>query len=312
MGFSEVFRYYKKYIDDRPGIEDELQWHFHPKSLTSNPLAAATSYVNNMQEILEIFARKIIDDGWFPSAFRPGFHAERQDSNLFLEQWIPFDFGNQFMEAENEQQDMLNGRFGNWSKAPSSWRGYHPSVRNYDIEGELSRTIYRCLNLGTRLRLLNENHVLEAFHEASTEGNAILAFTNHDFRDIEPDIRYFYELVKKVQAKFPHVKYRFCTAEEAAQNMIGRYPSSVELECTITDNVFSVWTKSGQTFGSQPFLALRSKSGEYFHDNLDQPSTSNLWTYTFDEQTIELASLSTIGVGCAGKFGGYSTCKIDL
>ena len=48
-----------------------------------------TSYVNSIN-LHEILCRKIIERNFFPSCFRAGFQAERPDSNLFLEQWIPF------------------------------------------------------------------------------------------------------------------------------------------------------------------------------------------------------------------------------
>lgn len=158
LGYSVVLNYYKKLVKDNRVFGDELQWHYHPKSISKNPVAAATSYLNSMQEIIEILSRKVIDDEWFPTTYRPGFHAERQDANLFLEQWFPFDFGNQRYDEELIQNDMQNARFGNWKRAPKSWRGYHPSSTHYDVQGNLNRLVFRCLNLGTRLRLLNESH----------------------------------------------------------------------------------------------------------------------------------------------------------
>ena len=53
--------------------------------------------------------------GWFPSVFRAGFQAERPDSNLFLEQWIPFDMTNMATDdptALDVYIDFKNGRSG--------------------------------------------------------------------------------------------------------------------------------------------------------------------------------------------------------
>lgn len=312
IGYSIVYKYYRDLLNKNPQYGDEVQWHFHPKSLNYNPIAAATSFNNSMQEILEILARKTIDDGWFPTVFRPGFHSERQDANFFLEQWFPFDYGNQNYETEILQPDLSNGRFGDWSRAPNSWRGYHPSIMKYDVIGSLSRTIFRCLNMGTRLRLLEKHHIEEAFQEAQISGDAIVSFTDHDFRDIEPDIKKFQEMLFETKKNYPNVQIRFCTAEEAAQRMLGKFGSTVQLLLDLEDNRLSVTCKLGEIFGSQPFLAIKTKDGQYLHDNLDFTSDGRSWTYTFDEQTLELNEVAIIGVSSAGKFGGSFTERIFL
>ena len=57
--------------------------------LTRKPLAAATSFSNSNDILLSTIAKRILDDAWFPVVNRPGFHSERIESSLFLEQWIP-------------------------------------------------------------------------------------------------------------------------------------------------------------------------------------------------------------------------------
>ena len=312
LGYSVVYNYYKNLLGTYPNYGDELQWHFHPKSITLNPIAAATSYQNSISEILEILTRKIVDDTWFPTAFRPGFHSERQDSNLFLEQWFPFDFGNQRFDAEDLLPDMQNGRFGNWVRAPKTWRGYHPSVKNYDIEGELRRKIFRCLNLGTRLRLLGEQHIEEAFLEAISKGDSVIAFTDHDFRDIAPDIEVFNKMLDVVKSKYPDVRVRFCSAEEAAQRITGELGYQIELDTHLEGNQLIVKCIKGQVFGSQPFLAIKSYDNSYFHDNFDFSHSESEWSYVFDDQTIQLSEVTTIGVAAAGKFGGTSVKILNI
>jgi hypothetical protein len=312
MGHSKVMRHYKELIDKFPKFNDEIQWHFHPKSITKNSIAAATSYSNSMQEIIEIFSRKIIDDLWFPTCYRPGFHSERQDSNLFLEQWIPFDYGNQKYDEETSASDMLFNRFGNWKHAPKTWRGYHPDAKHYDQEGGLNRIIFRCLNLGTRLRLLETGHIIEAMEEASAHGFAIVAFTDHDFRDIAPDIEKMRVMLEEAKAKFPNIRIRYCTAEEAAQRILGKLKHSLELNIKLIGSQLVVSLEAGEIFGSQPFLAIKTKAGLYLHDNLDFDKSSNCWYYTFDDQTIALDEVSEVGVASAGRFGGYSVKKLAV
>ena len=309
-GFSVVFKYYRKLITGHKSFGDELQWHYHPKSITGNPIAAATSYVNSMEEITQILCRKVIEDEWFPSVYRPGFHSERQDANLFLEQWFPFDFGNQRFDGEINQKDMQFGRFGNWTRAPKTWRGYNPSSKHLDLEGSLTRRVFRCLNLGTRLRLLSSEHIKEAFEEARLEGKAVIAFTDHDFRDIEPDIVNFNSMLAQIKSDFPDVKIRFCTAEEAAQRIINKFDYELRLSATLEGERLQIKELAGEVFGSQPFLAIKTKSGEFFHDNFDYVAGEETWYYTFDEQTILLSEIADLKVASAGLHGSY--CVINV
>ena len=56
------------------------------------------------------FCVKIIERDFFPSCFRAGFQAERPDSNLFLEQWIPFDITNMSCEDDQHLEDTIDFR----------------------------------------------------------------------------------------------------------------------------------------------------------------------------------------------------------
>ena len=71
----------------------------------------ATSYVNS-PELYQILCRRIIEKKWFPSVNRAGFWAERPDSHLFLEQWIPFDISNMSTENSTEKDNSLD--FKTW------------------------------------------------------------------------------------------------------------------------------------------------------------------------------------------------------
>lgn len=317
-GYGNVFRFYRNAIRETGSNLDELNWHFHPLSITREPLAAATSYVNSMDVLLHVWCRRLIEDEWFPTTNRPGFHSERSDANLFLEQWIPFDFANQATsEPDTGQRDATMGRFGDWHRAPTTWRGYHPHHDDYQAPGNCRRWIFRCLNIGTRFRLMREQHIVEAFEEAREHGSAIIAFADHDYRDLRPDVEQFRALLATVRPHFADVKIRFSGAHEAARahamavepNLSAQSP---KLDISIDDNRLHVRLLEGQVFGPQPFLALRDKAGNYYHDNFDILEPGHAWTYVFDEQTLPLEMLQTVGVGCAGRAGGMFAKTLSL
>lgn len=84
---------YDKYIEltEQQKAGDFIGFHYHPLPISGNYNDSGTSYWGG-ENLNQILTRKVIDRGWFPTAFRPGFHTERPDANWFLEQWIPFDY----------------------------------------------------------------------------------------------------------------------------------------------------------------------------------------------------------------------------
>jgi hypothetical protein len=313
IGYGNVFRFYKSKIEETKSFFDEINWHFHPLSITRNPLHAATSYLNSYDILLNIISRRIIEDEWFPVVNRPGFHSERPDSHIFLEQWIPFDYANQYYETHESQPDLSNGRFGNWTNAPMTWRGYNPDFFDYQSPGSCRRMILRCLNIGTRLRQLNYSHLKEAYLEAKEFGDSIVAFADHDYRDIIPDVNYLRVLLKKLKLEFPDVKIKFSGAEEAAISILKKQDNlKLDFNINIIDNRLIVEIKQGEIFGPQPFLALKTKDGKFYHDNFDFIIPNKVWAYVFDSQTIDINSLASIGVGSAGRYGGFKVKKIEF
>ena len=313
VGYGNVFRFYKSVLAGTGSTQDEINWHFHPLSMSRKPTQAATSYVNSYDVLMQILCRRVLDDHWFPSVNRPGFHSERPDSHAFLEQWIPFDYANQFIEEKEDQPDVINGRFGDWRRAPKTWRGYHPSHDDYQEEGACRRLIFRCLNVGTRLRTLTQEHFHEAFQEAREKGSAVLAFADHDYRDIRPDVDQVRTMLGKIRGYYPDVQIRFSGAEEAARAITGHTSDTAPVFTTeIEGNKLLVRLIVGEMFGPQPFLAIQTKGGNYYHDNLDVIEPKKTWAYILDEQTFTPDVIAKIGVGAAGRYGRNSVSVLKL
>lgn len=313
LGYGKIFRFYRDVLKETDSHMDELNWHFHPMSVSENSLNAATSYLNSYKILLEILCKRVIEDNWFPVVNRPGFHSIRPDSHNFLEDWIPFDYSNQSYEKKTDQPDLSGGRFGDWRRAPTSWRGYHPSHDDYQAEGSCRRTIFRCLNVGTRFKSLEIEHVEQAFAEAEKEGKSILSFANHDYRDMREDIINVRDLIKQTSKKFSGVDFKFSGAEQAAIDLTN--PKSFvppDLALSLKGNTLEVRTNKNKIFGPQPFLAIKDKNKNYYHDNFDLQTPNKQWTYTFDNQTLPLEEISKVGVGTAGLFGGSDVKVLEI
>ncbi len=313
IGYGNIFNYYRKKIDETNSKRDEINWHFHPLSLKRNPLNSATSYLNNYDILLYIISRRIIDNEWFPVVNRPGFHVERPDSHLFLESWIPFDFANQRIDGSQDQPELRFGRFADWQRASLSWRGYNPDHYDYQKNGNCRRKIFRILNIGTRHRALTESHFHEAFKESLEFGSSIIAFADHDYRSLLPDVEEARRMLTITKKYYPEVKIKFSGAEQSViESNYFENHDKVELSISLHGNRLNIEVVKGEIFGPQPFLAIKTKEGKYYHDNLDVVNPNKTWSYFFDHETLEIESISSIGVGTAGRYGKYSVKVIKI
>ena len=316
LGHHKVFDFYNTNCANIYNRIDGIFFHYHPLPFNNMAHSCATSYFNE-NHLFDILARKIIDRTWFPAVFRPGFHTIRPDSNWFLEQWIPFDYSNQSSNGESDQPDLNDGRFGDWRRAPKIWGAYHPSHDDYQIQGMCRRWIFRCLNMRARLRELDKREVESAFDQAAQTGKAVLSFTNHDFRDMASEIDSIYAMIEETAHDWPDVKFMHCNALDAARLYLDIEtiePLGLEIEIepkNDSHHQLHVKTKA-KLFGPQPFLALKTRTGSYYHDNFDFGVRQNIWNYTFDWQTFPLFDLEKIGVAATGSAGQVEVAVTDI
>lgn len=314
LGYHKIFDYYRRFIAET-GSPDGLHWHFHPAHPSGRSHQSATSYLRDMN-FFDILTRRVIERNWFPSVNRAGFHTERPDSHWLLEQWIPFDLSNQAVDEDVRENDLSNGRFGDWRRAVKDWSIYNPCHDDYQVPGNCRRFIGRCLNVGTRLRLLDEAEVRQAFQRARDIKPTLLAFTDHDFRDIGKDVDYVREMLRSVKREFPEVRFKYCEAREAMNRAIfGDYREpeanilNIDLEPGATlGTVYLSVSSDEPIFGPQPYLAIRTKEGEYYTDNFDIQEPFNRWTYVFDDITFPPESLDRVAVA-ANDLRGFNHIK---
>ena len=82
---------------------------------------------------------------------------------------------------------------------------------------------------------------------------------------------------------------------------------------SVDDNTHILNINSSEPiFGPQPFLALKSINGDYYHDNLDFQIPKKKWTYTFDGETLPLKMIDTIGVAANNSYGITTVSTFDV
>ena len=310
IGYHNIFDHYRRIMAET-GSKDGLHFHFHPSHPSGWSHRSATFYFHDLK-FYQILARRIIDRQWFPSVNSAGFQVERPDSHWLLEQWIPFDLSNMSCgDVPDAQQDFGGGVSGDWRRAPDDWVVYQPDHDDYQVPGNCRRHIARCLNLGTRLGLLDEPEVRKSFERARNHGATILSFADHDTRDMGLNVLECQEMLKKVIPDYPDVRFKYSEAREAfSKAVFGEHlpPASnilrMELESVPgSDKKRLVIESSEPTFGPQPFLSIRTKAGNYHHDNLDFQEPFRRWTYLFHADTFRWSEVDCVGIGTNDRRG---------
>ena len=324
FGFHRVFDHYREVLRNDPGCQDALHYHFHYISTYREAHRCATSFLNSSYEFLQVLCRRVIERGWFPKVARAGFQAERPDSHWFLEQWVPYDLSSLALDDNNEFDgltDFRKGRSGDWRRAPADWSVYHPSHDDYQVTGHCRRWIARTLNVLNRVASINEREVEKAFQRADRGLPTLLGVAGHDWRDLGSEVDHVRELVRRVSARYPDVRFKYCEAVEAfrrATHTSDALSEPLELDVVLNrspnDDVpnLDITTKRGKVFGPQPFLAIETMSGRFIHDNLDRSDIDGQWHYAFHSDTLPLSDVKRIGVAANDAFANQVLTVIDV
>ncbi len=322
IGYHNIFDRYRDLTASQPECGDGLHWHFHPMSSYRDAHRCASHFFRS-PEIFQILARKVIERGWFPGAFRAGFQTERPDSHWFLEQWIPFDMSNMALDDPSEfdrSVDFRHGRSGDWRQAPADWSVYHPSHDNYQRPGQCRRAIGRSLNVLNRIASIDQREMDKAFARAASGQHALVGIASHDWRDLAPEVEHVQGLIATAQSRHPGVPFKFSEAAQAFRDVLGLEKTGQKpLDFDVTfhpasqDDVpfLEIKTSQGRVFGPQPFLAIETQGRQFFHDNLDFSPSGDRWFYALNEETVPLSDVKRIGVAASDALGHVCVRRLE-
>jgi hypothetical protein len=158
--------------------------------------------------------------------------------------------------------------------------------------------------------------VRQAFSEARAGKPVVLAVTNHDFRDMRPDVDAVRALLAAAAAEFPDVPFRYSEAVEAMRDALGlpvQPPCELDVSLEAMDDGRHVLRVASQTptFGPQPWLALKTQARTYHYDDFDIGVPFHEWRYVLDEDTFPLRALEAIGVAANNASGATTVATLD-
>ncbi len=179
--------------------------------------------------------------------------------------------------------------------------------------------IGRSLNIKGRIASLSQDELNKAFSRAGSGLDTVVGICSHDWRDLEVEINEFRKMLKSSKKLFPDVEFIYADANTAFFTQLtdeerNQDPLELTLDFSLGDSgdnipFITVTTKRGKIFGSQPFLAIKTKSNMYIHDNFDFSIHDGVWHYAFHMDTLPITDVEKIGVAANDIQG--NTCVLS-
>jgi len=303
-GYGQIFYLLQESVNSKKYLEpDGIYLHYHQMKKDQHSFEKETLFCSS-DEYNQILCRSIIERRDFPESYRAGYCLERYDANLWLENWIPYDFSNEAPTFNVDAIEQLEKEMDYWLRAPSDWSHYHPDSHDYQIDGNLRRTIFRSLCYKTMDYGITENDVKCAFERVDSGKDTVLSIYSHDFRPLLPEAAGFYNLITKVSKLFPNVDWEFSTAVEAARSVLG-YKEDIPLKLKLWIEGSIVYASSNKSvFGSEPYLAIQTVDDRFVHHAFVKIK-DNLWGVKV--KNIDL--VWRIGIG-ANDRAGFSDTRV--
>ena len=124
-------------------------------------------------------------------------------------------------------------------------------------------------------------------------------------------------MIETVSQEYPDVKFHYCNAIEAmrrAEGLNAQYPSfMVSMKRDEGHNSAELLVQSqNPIFGSQPFFAYKTVTGQYIWDNFDFGLDGKTWSYVFDDKTVNPDVVGSIGIAANTSDGKTEIVKINM
>lgn len=263
---------------------DGAYWHYHAPPQSGIGDEWADSWLSS-NECNTILARRLLERGSFPAAFRAGGTIEDEAASQWLEHAVPIDYSNRVSDRSRPGADL---RHFNWHGAPAIWGSYHPSFGSFLRPGAMGRYIYRCIDLRSRYNEVTQDLVDACFREvAETGAHRVLSFFSHDNRDMRPETARVHEMLSTA-AQSGGVPWESCTAIEAHRRYHGLGEEPIALEIGLRPNEV-VFAADGDPLQHAPFVAAELREGEFVR-LFPSPDGRRRWTLRLD--TARLARIA--------------------
>jgi hypothetical protein len=277
-----------------PTEPDGLYWHYHAPPADGTGDHWAESWLESNEHNV-VLARRLLERGDFPAAFRAGGTIEDEPASRWLEDVFALDFSNR-VSARSTGEGGLYAF--DWYGAPAVWGAYHPSHTSVMSEGAMRRYVYRSLDLRSRYNDVGEAELRPAFEQAGRGGPPpVVSVFSHDNRDMRPETYDFHAALSRVAAA-TGVPWRSCTAVDAHRIAQGLDAPPLALSLDVEPGALVVGS-DGPIFQPAPFVAVELDDGR-FARLLARPDGERRWVVAVETARLRRAGAAAT-TGAAAK-----------
>ncbi len=262
----------KKYHGENVTINgDELSLHYHTFFWSDYDgdgvywWNQSNTFLESLDDFNFTLAQFLLEEATFPISFRSGWHYMDNDWQHYLDQRVlPYSLHNDYPAKRTIDNEPIDNIF-DWSEAPSTWIPFNPSYQNYQMPGSENSWNVRSVSFQ---RTIRENYVDSIFAAAQSGTDQVACLWAHlpeaDFPD---NIETIDDLAHQMEAKYPDVTFKYCTAIEAMQLWRGEEdsisPTLMITENQTGDEVSFTIKSDEEIFQAQPFIAVKDIYNNY-------------------------------------------------
>lgn len=300
----------KKYhMDNVTALGDELSLHYHTFTWTDYD-KDKKFWWNQAQNFMECYddfnvtlAQYLLEENTFPVSFRSGWHAMDNEWQNYLDGLVPYSLHNDYPHKRFESVEPTDNIY-DWSKASKEFVPYHPSLTDYQLPGNGNSWNTRSIYMGSVSQAMMDG----IFAKASNGVDQVPCFWAHlPEADFPENMMRIDSLAHISAAKYPKVKFRYCTAVEAMQlwrkgNDTAAPIINIEEIPSGSNIKFRIYSNE-DIFQSKPFIAVKNTYEEYSVLNCVKENNYS-WVTT---DAVPRSMLAKMGTAVTDKMGNLTT-----
>jgi len=311
LGFNKIYANILKHKPNRFG--DGVYWHYHhPFSDGSWRNGGWNSDWLNNNEYEKQLTFWLIERKDVPLFYRAGGTIETNEQSSWLEKFIPFDFSSRakgpfwnykfkltlyYLKNKGIVPGITNffkfllfnecksNPLWNWNSAPDTWEPYNPSKKNYQLKGEMKRTIFRCLDIKSSSTNISDIEIQKAIARVNAGKDTIISVFSHDYYNLIEDMDYFFSKLNKQLIRYPNIDWGFSNCESAVRNVLNLKKIKPFLQSEIRKNKIELRFK--ESFGDYPIVCIKSGADYSKLDNYKEVKRGNIKIRTYETKNLK-------------------------
>ncbi len=290
-------------------LGDELSLHYHTFTWTdyNNDGLFYWNQAKSFNECREDFdvtlAQFLLDENTFPVSYRSGWHYMDNGWQNRIDSLLPYSLHNDYPAKRNSVAEPIDNVF-DWSRSSKEFVPFHPSLSDYQVPGN---------GKGWNTR----SYYMASMQQADMDALFIKAMNGVDQvpclwahlpeADFPYNMKRIDSLAHNAAAKYPSVKFLYCSATEAMQRWRnGKDTTSPVLsiqEVSSGENVSFTIQTNERIFQAEPFVAVKDINEHYTVLHCAAVS-ANQWTTI---GTLPKAIIAKVGAAVTDTMGNLST-----